>query len=282
MNDNCNENGFNEAVCVHTDKIYDSCRSKDCLENLRVYIPSSYQDTLDNAINIKCTKAEIIWVFPDIEAVPFNRGYYSVDLRYYFRITLAAFTGNCKPVMIEGLSTFDKKVILFGSEGNAKIFASQFRENAFDAQLWKKTNMPNAIVEVVDPIVLGAKLVEVRDNCCCNDSFDLAQVPESVCNVFGEQFVTGGDAKRAYVTLGIFSIVKLERKAQLLIPAYDFCIPENECVGSTDDSPCDLFDRIEFPVDEFFPPEKCAFDTDPTESDDECEEDHKPKRRTTC
>lgn len=31
----CDTN-FREAVCVHTDKIYDSCRDKDCLENVRV------------------------------------------------------------------------------------------------------------------------------------------------------------------------------------------------------------------------------------------------------
>ena len=37
------------------------------------------------------------------------------------------------------------------------------------------------------------------------------------------------------------------------IPAYDFCIPRKECVTSTDD-PCDLFSRIEFPTEEFFPP----------------------------
>ena len=30
-NQNCsNDNGFKEAVCIHTDKIYDSCRDKQC------------------------------------------------------------------------------------------------------------------------------------------------------------------------------------------------------------------------------------------------------------
>ncbi len=202
--------------------------------------------------------------FSDIEAVPFNRGYYSVDLKYFFRITLAVFTGVGRPCEVEGLATFDKKVILFGSEGNAKIFQSKYKEDAFDAQLWKKTNMPNAIVEVVDPIVLSAKLVDRNDKCCCCDeSFDLASVPESVCRVFDDVLVLDGDEKRVYVSLGIFSIIKLERRVQLLIPAYDFCVPQKECVGSTEDSPCDLFERICFPVDEFFPPERGAFDDDP-------------------
>lgn len=84
----CDTN-FREAVCVHTDKIYDSCRDKDCLENVRVYLTSCGQDIVDRAINVKCTKAEVIWVFTDIEAVPFNRGFYSVDLKYFFKVTLA-------------------------------------------------------------------------------------------------------------------------------------------------------------------------------------------------
>lgn len=264
MNDkNCSsENGFKEAVCIHTDKVYDSCRDKDCLENIRVYLTAQDQGIVDRAINVKCTKAEVIWVFSDIESVPFNRGFYSVDLKYFFRITLAVFTGVGRPCEIHGLATFDKKVILFGSEGNAKVFASDYREDSFDPQLWKKTNMPSAIVEVVDPIALGAKVVDIRDqNCCscCDDDIDLASVPESVCRVFDDSLILGGEQKRVFVSLGIFSIIKLERRVQLLIPAYDFCVPQKECIGATDDNPCDLFERINFPVDEFFPPERSEF-----------------------
>ena len=86
----------------------------------------------------------------DVEPVPFNRGFYSVDLKYFFRVKLAVFTGVGRPTEVEGLATFDKKVILFGSEGNAKVFESKFKEDAFDPQLWKKTNMPHAIVEAAD------------------------------------------------------------------------------------------------------------------------------------
>ena len=85
-------------------------------------------------------------------------------------------------------------------------------------------------------------------------------MPESVCRVFGDNLILGGEQKRVFVSLGIFSIVRLERRVMLLIPAYDFCIPQKECVGATDDNPCDLFERISFPVDEFFPPERENFD----------------------
>jgi len=205
----------------------------------------------------------VIWIFSDVESVPFNRGYYSVDLKYFFKVTLAVFTGVGRPTEIEGLATFDKKVILFGSEGNAKIFSSKYKEDAFDPQLWRKTNMPKAVVEVVEPIALGAKVVDVKDNsncCCCDDCIDISSVPESVCRIFDDSLSIGGEQKIVLVSLGIFSIVKLERRVQLLIPAYDFCVPNKECVGATDDNPCDLFERISFPVDEFFPPEKCDLD----------------------
>jgi hypothetical protein len=56
-----------------------------------------------------------------------------------------------------------------------------------------------------------------------------------------------------YVTIGIFTIVQIERNVQVLIPAYDFCIPEKECV-TTSDNPCEMFNRLEFPTNEFFPP----------------------------
>lgn len=122
---------------------------------------------MDRAINIKVRKAEIIWVFSDVEKVPFNRGFYTVDLKFFFKVTLDVFTGVSKPTEVEGLTTFDKKVVLFGSDGNAKIFESKYKEDSFDPQLWQKTNMPKAVIEVVDPIALAAKVVDTCDKCCC-------------------------------------------------------------------------------------------------------------------
>lgn len=39
---------FREAVCVHTSKVYDSCRSKECLRDIRVYLTRDAQDMLDS------------------------------------------------------------------------------------------------------------------------------------------------------------------------------------------------------------------------------------------
>lgn len=251
----CNE--IKDSVCIHTDKVYDSCKDKDCIEDARVFFTACDQETIDRAVNVKVRKSEIIWVFSDVEPVPFNGGYYTVDLKFFFRITLDVFLGVGKPTKVEGLATFDKKVILYGSEGNAKVFESKYSYDSFDEQLWQKTNMPKAVVEVVDPIALSAKLVDINDKiCCCSDDIDFSTVPECVCRIFDNSLVLGGEKKRVFVTIGLFSIVRIERSVQLLIPAYDFCIPQKECVGASEDCPCDIFEKIEFPFEEFFPPER--------------------------
>ena len=117
-----------------------------------------------------------------------------------------------------------------------------------------KTNLPCSVVEVVDPVALNAKLVE-KDKCnwCCCD-VDITAVPGPICCCFEDDLVSSGDSKTIYVTIGIFTIVKLERNVQLMIPVYDFCIPEKECEGSTDEDPRNVFKNLCFPVEEFFPP----------------------------
>ena len=242
---------FKEAVCIHTQKIYDACRDKDCLEDMRVFLTRCSQQIVDRAISVKARKADLLWVFIDVEPVPFNRGFYTCDIRYFYRITADAYCGVGRPQEVCGLTTFDKRVILFGSEGNAKIFKSNTVINGLDTQSMRGTNMPNCIVEVVDPIILNLKLVDV---CDCRHADDVCEVPPFIMHSFDDELVLHGDEKRLYCTLGQFSIVRLERDTQLIIPAYDFCLPDKECVGSSEDDPCNLFKKIKFPVDEFFPP----------------------------
>ena len=58
-----------------------------------------------------------------------------------------------------------------------------------------------------------------------------------------------------YVTLGMFSIVQLMRQVQVMIPVYDFCVPKNESDAAVVDSdPCEIFSKVDFPTDDFFPP----------------------------
>ena len=125
--------------------------------------------------------------------------------------------------------------------------------------------------EVVDPICLAVNVTESNDNCCCCGEIDINSVPANICRVLDDCLVDTDNGKRVYVTVGLFSIIRLERDVQLLIPVIDYCIPENDCVTSTDNNPCDLFDKLSFPTDEFFPPEKQAFEnSEPTRDDCNC------------
>ena len=56
----------------------------------------------------------------------------------------------------------------------------------------------------------------------------------------------------------------------MLIPAYDFCIPDKECTCETDD-PCETFRKIDFPLEQFFPPnERCLDKNDSNASSCGC------------
>ena len=55
------------------------------------------------------------------------------------------------------------------------------------------------------------------------------------------------DGYQLFVTLGQFSIIRLERDIQLLMPAYDVCLPRRDCsnsgVGGEQD-PCEIFSKL--------------------------------------
>ena len=236
-------NCFKEAVCVDVSRVYDSCSDKDCLEDLPVRFTDQAQQYIDQAVNLKVRDASVAKVFLEVEPVAFNRGFYSVDMTFFFDICLSVYTAGCtQPMTVHGLSSFCKKVILYGSEGNVRVFRSDDPANS-DCE---NTDMPRASVQTVDPIALSCKLTECPDHCeCC-------AVPQCVASRYDGNFVQPG-SKSVSVTLGLFTIVQLERQVQMLVPAYDFCIPDKECVSTTDD-PCELFKKIKFPVDAFFPP----------------------------
>ncbi|MDR2421655.1 MAG: hypothetical protein LBD49_06110 [Oscillospiraceae bacterium] len=241
-----------ESVSVHTKKIFDSCRDKDCVEDLRLYLTSDSQRAVEGAVSVRARSARLLYADVDVDEVTFNRGYYSVDIRYFYRIQGEAFTLVGKPAEIAGLAVFDKRVILFGSESSAKIFSSVSAPGGAGPDAPEYSGLPAAVVEAVDPIVLAMKLVDAPDSGC---ELGVSEIPAQISGNFGGDLVFDGAGRRVYVTLGQFSIVRLERDTQLLIPSYDYFIPDKECLGTGDDDACALFSRIHFPVDEFFPPD---------------------------
>ena len=247
----CDLSGIREAVCIHTKKVTDACRDKDCIEDLRVYLTRDSQAILDRCANARARCVELIHTDIQVEAVPYNTGFYTLDITFYYRVVADVTVGSTRPTTVYGLAVFSKRALLFGGDGSAKVFTN--RMCACKGGL--STCMPQAVVEVVDPMVLASSVVDAC-NCCCTCP-DLPELPECVLGWFDDELVLSGECRRLLVTIGQFSIVRLERDTQLLIPAFDYCIPTKVCsetgsVGGTE-SPCDIFGKIEFPVDAFYP-----------------------------
>ena len=245
---------FKEAVCVNAARIYDSCSDKDCLEDLRVFFTDTQQPLVDAALSIKCRKVEVLNVFLDVEPVPFNKGFYSVDMTFFFKVHMDAYSSPVAcPAPVTGLAIFSKKVILYGSEGGVKVYSSDGTGlNNSRRPVCGNTpeNAPKASVQVVDPICLSSKICDYCPDSCLNVN---AAVPTGISEDFDGEFGNVVPEKVVYITIGLFSICQIERQVQMMVPVYDFCIPDKECVTTTDD-PCELFKRIKFPVNEFFPP----------------------------
>ena len=245
-----NAASIREAVSINTEKIFDCCRDKDCVDELRVYPTVSSQTSIDAAISIRPKAAELLFVGVNVEPVGFNRGYYTVDCTYFYRVTAETFPGA---QLCSGLAVFDKRVMLFGSEGSVKTFTNESAETVVSSD-----DQPRAVVSAVDPICLHCTLADPAET----PGGENIVIPEFILDAMGEDLVTVDNVRRWYVTIGQFSMVRLERETQLLIPAYDYFLPDKECPGTSEDDPCALFGRISFPVEEFFPPDSVA------ESDD--------------
>ena len=239
------------ALSIHTRKITDSCRDKDCIEDLRVYLTQQSQATLESAACAKVRCADLISAYIDVEPVAFDRSHYCIDVTFYYRI-LADATNSCqRPNPLQGLAVFSKRAVLCGEDSCAHIFISNTQLGCADGVSIAAQNKPTAIVEVLDPMVLDSK---VRDICGCKEN-TLIQIPADIAQLFDGELVLSGENRQLFVTLGQFSIIRLERDAQLIVPVLDYSIPTKECCDSTGcaEDPCEMFSRIPFPALKFAP-----------------------------
>ncbi len=238
----------NQPVCIHTLQITDCCLDKDCIEDLRVYLTEQSQQAVQAATSTKVRSAELLFVDVSVEALAYKKGSFSVDLTFYYRIVGEAMQGVMRPTGIVGLSVFTKRIVLYGGKSKAKVFRST--DSCEDI---RELNLPDAIAEALDPMVLSSKVLEVCECRCCEAQ--MPQIPECIANAFEEPLVTGSESRRLYVSIGQFSTVRLERDTQLCVQASEYCAPTRECCDdeSCEEDPCELFSRIDFPMQAFFP-----------------------------
>lgn len=247
----CGPEELAQAMSIHTKKITDACRDKDCIEDLRVYLTTGSQSMLDTAAGAKVRCADLLYAYIDVEPVAFDRNHYCIDITFYYRILADAIVGTARPVPLNGLVVFSKRVVLCGEDSRAHVFTSRTRIGSSDGISAYSANRPTAVVEVLDPMVLSSKVRDVCD-CGCQEP-SVVQIPSFIRELFDDELVLSGDRRRLFVTLGQFSIVRLERDAQLVVPVLDNAVPCRECCdapGCAED-PCEMFSRIPFPTQQF-------------------------------
>ena len=247
-----NSTAFKEAVCIDAGRVYDSCCDRDCLEDLRCYFSPDAQEAIEHAHSARLRSAEVLTVETSVDPVTFNKGYYSCDLTFFFLCDFDLYTmPNICPIGIKGITAFQKKVILYGSDGNVKVFGDEGCDRMPELRCQQNSTAPRCVVQCVDPVCLSCRIGEL------NDCFDNIVVPQQISNFVGGNVVTAQAAgtPTIFATLGLFTIVQLIRNVQMLVPVYDFCIPEKQC-EDPGDQPCDIFRQIKFPTDDFFPPHR--------------------------
>ena len=250
-----------ETVCIETNRILDSCRDRDCFEDAKVILTDFGNDIIERTTNVRAKDACIAWTYIGIEPVRFNRGFYSVVIKFYVKICFEACIGGGRSQEFDGIAVLEKRVILYGSESNVSVFKSSPDTSDYCAvpePCCSTKNVPIAIVEVVDPVILNTKVREHDDccnccNCCC---CGCDEVPKSIIsNINGTLCDNDGEGRYLTVSLGIFSVVRIVRPAQYLINATEYCVPDKECVSAEEDDPCSLFRSMAFPTSEFCPPD---------------------------
>lgn len=243
----------NGTVCIDTKRVLDSCRDRDCYEDTRVYLTSVGEDILATSTNVRTRSARLLWAYVGVDEVPFNCGFYQVKIRYYIEVELEACLGVGRSQTFKGLSTLEKEVILYGGEGRAVTFTSTPGGNYCNVYDMNNaaSNDPVAMVETVEPVVLGTRVSDCNCPCPCG-GFEYADIPDGIRNSLCEEIVINSTGPRVLVSFGIFSVIRMERPTQLLVHATDYSVPDKECnPTTTNDSPCALFRTMAFPTAQF-------------------------------
>ncbi len=254
MSDNkCSCIGGRDSACISTSQILDSCKDKDCYEDSRVYLTPYGQELIEHTSAVRATGAEICRACVSVSPVMFSRGFYQVTARYYVKVNFEACVGRCSPQCFDGITVVEKKVVLYGGEGNVRIFRSKdsgycCNESATDCG----SNVPEAVIETVEPVVLTAKVIEPKychhTLCCC----PCCEIPDSVSALCGGSLTDPDGQNILTVSLGMFSVIRIERPASLLISATPYAVPDKECpMQIEEEDACAVFKKMDFPTFEF-------------------------------
>ena len=245
--------GSRDMVCIETNKILDSCRDRDCFENVLVYLTDCGNEIIEHTSSVRVKDSCIVGTYVSIDPVKFNRGFYSVNIKFYLKLSFEACICGGRSQEFEGIAVIEKSVVLFGGESNVSIYKSNPDANDYCSVpelCCGSKNVPIAVVEVVDPIILNCKVKEEHNKCCCCCCPD--EFPSAITSrVNGMLCDTENGNKYLVVSVGIFSVVRIVRPSQYLINATEYAVPDKECMIESSDDPCCIFNAMPFPIDAF-------------------------------
>ena len=144
--------GARETVCISTMRVLDSCRDRDCYEDVRVFLTPFGREIIDRTATVRTIDAKIIASAVTVNEVPFNCGFYQINARFYIRIRLEACNAPARPQEFCGLAVLEKSVVLYGGEGSVHIFRSDATNNSLCAAptcAEECISLPTAVIDAV-------------------------------------------------------------------------------------------------------------------------------------
>ena len=217
--------GGKETVCIEANRILDSCRDRDCYENVRVFLTCMGNEIIERTGNIRVKSSCISWANITVDPIAFNKGFYSVNIKLYIKITFEACIVPGRIQEFDGVAVIEKSVVLFGGESNLNVFKASGNSDfcVKPEGYCSHGSVPTAVFEVVDPIILNAKIVEKHSDCCCCCCC-CSDIPEGACASVNGALSDEGE-RYLVVSIGIFSVVRIVRPAQYLIQATEYSVP---------------------------------------------------------
>lgn len=212
------------AATIMASRALDSRRDRDCMEDLQVYFSAEDQAIVDAAVRVQPVSVAVSDVVISVEPTRLSAGCYTADYTYYFAVTLTVYNADDVATPVAGQAYSTKRCVLYGGQGGVQTFSSG---GAFSG------SAPVATVQVSAPVFLRACLCPRDDEACCEEA----------------------PAQRVFVTLGVFSVISLERPVQIAVPVYRCNVPTAQCATgrAPEEDPCAAFRAMEFPISDFCP-----------------------------
>lgn len=238
--------------CLISLKVYDACRLQECLTEKEIGPARAAENSCvceeefregeiivppSNAASVTIDRLVVKKVIIVAkEPCAFKAGFWDVDLKYVFEYRLIFREADGTPIgQVKANSIFNKRVTLFGSVGSDIVISTDLF-----GHMAGETAMINA-----DPFIM----VESK-GVALNAELKYSRTSHHHCDL--------PEPNRVIVSIGLFTIVKLFRIVQLLVESRGFCVPP---VGQEISplNPCDFFERLDFPMDIFSPPQRPEF-----------------------